>query len=293
MSIDFDRIRAQFKCSDIVARYCPDMFKKGSQYWAICPFHDDHRATNFNVYLGKDGIERWRCFACQDGGDVIDFVSAIECCTKAEAVERISGERLPAVGDFKPKPIQPDKSSAWTPIVPVPDDAPPYKPELTYNPRASKLRNYVPIMERMDAYRGSDGKLLFWVVRLRFKDGEKACPVVSYCVGPGGEKKWCARRMESPYPLMGLDDLALYPGRHVMIVSGEKCKADHDVNCTEHKDGGPMFVGITWLGGDDAVEKADWSPLAGRKFQTYADDDESGRRAMKKIHGLIEKSGTG
>jgi hypothetical protein len=293
MSIDFEQVRSQYSCSEVVARYCPDLFKKGPQYWAICPFHEDTRPTNFNVYRGEDGVERWRCFACQDGGDVVDFVAAIECCTKSEAVVIITGDTLPPVGTFKPKPLPPDRSSAWKPIVPVPIDAPPYKPELTFNPTAGKLRNYLPIMERMDAYRSDQGGLLFWVVRLRFKDGAKACPVVSYCAGPDGEKRWCARRMKAPYPLMGLDELALYPGRFVMVVSGEKCKCDHDAHVPEHKDGGPVMLSVTWVGGDDAVDKVDWAPMAGRKYQTYADDDESGRRAMNKVHMLIEKAGTG
>jgi hypothetical protein len=294
VSIEFEDIRRQHPCSQIVARYCPDLFKKGPQYWALCPFHEDSRPTNFNVYRGKNDIERWRCFRCQDGGDVIDFVSKIEGCTKPEAAKIITGEQMPAVGEFKPKPLPKDKSKQWKPIVPVPADAPPYKPELTYNPTVGQLRNYSNILERMDAYRGSDGSLLFWVVRLRFQDGNKACPVVSFCENTKGERKWCARRMDPPYPLMGLDDLARYPNRYVMVVSGEKCKVDHDDNCLEHKDGGPVFVAVTWLGGDDAVEKADWSPLRGRKWTTFADDDESGRRAMKKLHsGLVEKAGTG
>ena len=294
MSIEFDEVRKQYPCSQVVSRYVViEKRRGGPQLWGLCPFHDDTRATNFNVYMGKDGIERFRCFACHEGGDVIDFVSAIEHCTKPEAVKLITGDAMPNVGEYKPKPLPPNQTSAWEPIMPVPDDAPPYKPEITFVPHNGKLKNYLSIMERMDVYRDENGKVLFWVVKLRFKDGGKACPQVTYCAGPKGERKWCAKRMEAPYPLMGLDDLATYPARQVIIVEGEKCKTMHDEYCPEYPSGGPMFLAITWLGGCDCIDKVDWSPLAGRKVNYYEDDDDPGRIAMKEIHTLIEKSGTG
>lgn len=294
MPLDFDRVREQYSCAEIVSRYVVIEKKRGgNQLWGLCPFHDDTRATNFNVYRGKDGTERFRCFACHEGGDVIDFVAAIERCTKPEAVEIIVGNSMPNVGEYTPKKLPPNETSAWEPIIPVPDDAPPYKPELTFNPTNGKLRNYRSVMERMDPYRDANGKLMFWVVKLRFPDGGKACPQVTYCVGPGGERKWCAKRMDPPYPLMGLDDLAQYPLRHVIIVEGEKCKTEHDENCPPSPNGGPLFVCVTWLGGTDCVEKVDWTPLIGRKNSYYADDDEPGRRAMNKIFDIVEKDGTG
>jgi len=287
-------VREQYPCSQVVSRYVIIEKKRGGpQLWGLCPFHDDTKATNFNVYMGKDGIERFRCFACHEGGDVIDFVAAIERCTKPEAVEIIIGNSMPDVGEYKPKPLPPNQISAWKPIIPVPDDAPPYKPELTFNPNNGKLRNYKSIMERMDPYRDSDGRLMFWVVKLRFHDGGKACPQVTFCTGPKAEKKWCAKRMDAPYPLMGLDDLAKYPTRHVIVVEGEKCKAMHDEHCPKSPLGGPLFVAVTWLGGTDCVEKVDWSPLVERKITYYSDTDEVGRKAMKDIFNKIEKDGTG
>lgn len=287
--MDFDRVRQQYDLHTVVARYCPDLQLKGAQYWAICPFHDDSRPTNFNVYRAKDGTERFRCFVCDAHGDVIDFVSMIERCSKPEAVEKITGEALPAIGDFTPKKMPPNQTAAWVPIIPVPDDAPGYKPEITFNPTRDKLVNYKDLMTRLDPYHDAEGRLMFWVIRLRFDDGRKACPQITYCAGPGGERKWCARRMEPPFPMMGLDDLALHKGRQVLIVSGEKNKAEAQVEA-------PLFVVVTWLGGDSCVDKTDWSPLVGRRRNYHPDDDDSGRRAMKYIQDKlaeIEKSGTG
>lgn len=296
MSLEFEDVRRQYSCAEIVSRYVVIQKRgSGNQLWGICPFHDDKRPTNFNVYRAKDDIERFRCFACHEGGDVIDFVSLIERCTKPEAVKIIVGNAMPNVGEYKPKKLPPNQTSAWKPIIPVPDDAPTYKPELTFVPDSGRAKNYKPILERMDPYRDAEGKLMFWVVKLRFPDGGKACPQVCYCAGPKGERKWCAKRMEPPYPLMGLDDLAAYPTRHVMIVEGEKCKTSHDENCPENASGGPAFISVSWLGGSDCVEKVDWSPLVGRKNNYYSDNDTPGRQAMDRIFEIveIEKSGTG
>jgi len=292
MTLSFDDIRRNYPLHDVVARYCPDLKLKGRNYWAICPFHDDSNPS-MNVYSAKDGIQRFRCFSCDEHGDVIDFVSKIEKCAIADAVEKITGEKLPPVGTFKGRPPPPNKSKQWVPIVPVPLDAPPYQPRFTINPNDGKTKDYDWCLERQDAYRDSDGQLLFFVLKRRYPDGEKQCPVITYCEGPNGERKWCAKRPEPPLPLMGLDDLARYPTHPVMIVEGEKCKVGFDKNTPPKENGTPRWVCVTWVGGTNAVKHADWSPLKGRKVYVYADDDEPGRRAMNEIYELIEKSGTG
>ena len=286
MTIDFNRVRREYSLRDVAGRYL-DIRPKGKAFWALCPFHDD-RNPSFNIYKGEDGIERYRCFACLEAGDVIDFVAAIEHCEPAEAVRRITGDTLPPVGTYVRQDFPEDRSEEWTPIMPVPLDAPPYRAEFTFKPANGQTKNWKPIMERQDAYYGADGSLLFWVVRLRFPDGSKACPQVCYCEGPMGVRKWAAKRSKPPHPLMGLDDLARYPGRHVMLVSGEKCRQ-------EHADFAPAFVTVTWLGGDGAVEDTDWSPLVGRKVTYWYDDDEPGANAMRRIYEIveIEKNGTG
>ena len=135
----------------------------------------------------------------------------------------------------------------------------------------------------MDPYHDENGKLLFWVVKLRYYDGSKGCPQITYCEGPKKERKWCAKRMDPPYPLMGLDMLALFPDRYAVVVSGEACR-------TELEEFAPKMVAVTWLGGDKCVKKTDWSPLYGRKMPVivYGDDDKSGREAARDIIKILE-----
>ncbi len=273
MAIDFNAIRADYPLVDVAARYLPDLKRAGTEYVARCPFHTDGNPS-FTIYRGRDGIQRFKCFPCTLAGDVIDFVAAIENIEPGEAARRITGEDLlPRPGAYVPRDLPPDESDCWVPILPVPDDAPAYDPGRTFNPRRSKVVSYRPT--RQDAVHAADGRLLGYVVRLEF-DGQKLCPVVTYCEGPKGVRQWAAKRFPRPYPLVGLDALAARPETAVLVVSGEKCRA-------AAADALPGFVAVTWIGGDDAVDHADLEPLRGRSLTLWPDADESGVRAMARL----------
>ena len=230
---------------------------------------------------------RYRCFACGEHGDVVDFVATINNVEKAEAIKMLGGGQLPEIGTYKPKPLPPDETAAWDSIVPAPDDAPQYDPKRTYSLSRGRMVDYSYGMERLDPYYDAEGKLLCWVVRLVYEDGKKICPTITYCVGPGNKRLWTNKRMKEPYPLQGLDRLAKFPQRHVLLVSGEKVKAALDSFCPDE------LVAVSWLGGDDGRKKTDFGPLVGRKITYWPDADNSGRTAMKYAYNQIEKNGTG
>ncbi len=281
MTIDFQSIRNEYPLVDTAARYLPDMKRKGSEYVALCPFHNDG-SPSLTFYRGRDGLFRYRCFSCgagSEGGDVLDFVAAIENVDMAEAARRLTGGNIPKPGAYVPVEIPPDESDCWVPIVPVPADASPYDPATTYNPKRGKTVRYQPT--RQDVVRGPAGELLGYVVRLDFDDGQKICPVITYCEGPGGARRWATKRFPRPTPLVGLDDLAARPDNAVLVVSGEKCR---DVAAAAMQ----SFVCVTWIGGDNGVEHADLGPLAGRNMTLWPDADQSGIRAMIR---LVERLG--
>lgn len=287
MTKSIESIKADNPLHHVVARYVQNLRMKGDKYWALCPFHQDTHPTNFNIYRGRDGEYRYRCFACGEGGDVIDFVAAINNVSTKEAMSLLDTGRLPDVGSYTPKDLPPDQSILWKPIVPAPNDAPVYDPARTFNPIRGRIMNYKRGMTRCDPYFDGEGRVLCWVIRLEYEDNDKACLTITYCEGPEGQLQWAARRMDAPYPLQGLDQLAKYQKKHVLLVSGEKTKAAID----EFVPG--VFVVVSWLGGDDAVKHADLSPLKGRKVTYWPDADNSGRRAMNYAFKEIEKSGTG
>lgn len=275
MTIDFDALRRAHPLREVAARYT-DLRKKGGEYVGICPFHND-KNPSLAIYRGRDGIERFRCFSCgagTDGGDVIDFVMLIENVDTAEAVKRLDGEHLPMPTTRLPRELPPDESACWEPIIPVPDDAPAYDPARTFNPKAAAWKRYRPALTV--EYRRPDGGLIGHIVRLEFADGEKICPVITYCAGPDGERRWCAKRPRPPYPLVGSELLATRPAAPVIVVEGEKKRAAaHDAL--------PAFVVVSLLGGCEAVRANDLSPLQGRNVVLWPDADPMGRRAMRQV----------
>lgn len=54
----------------IISDYLPDLKRKGQNYVCNCPFHDE-RTGSFSVSESK---QLFKCFGCQEGGNVIDFV---------------------------------------------------------------------------------------------------------------------------------------------------------------------------------------------------------------------------
>ena len=72
---------------DVVESYIP-LKKKGSNYWGLCPFHNE-KTPSFSVYPPK---RMFHCFGCGEGGDVITFVMKYENATYPEAV-KILAER--------------------------------------------------------------------------------------------------------------------------------------------------------------------------------------------------------
>jgi hypothetical protein len=167
----------------------------------------------------------------------------------------------------------------------------------------------------VDEYRGFDGRLLGYVLRVEFPD-KKITPVVTWCVGPDGAQQWCLCPFPDPRPMQGLDALAdprrlaviekadgrqrwqlvtpgtiveLAPGerivetrdRTVLVVEGEKCRAAGAGAL-------PQYAVVSWPGGSKGIGHVDWSPLSGRDVVLWPDADAAGRDAML---GWIDASG--
>lgn len=287
MTIDFNGVRARHSLVETVARYV-DIRKRGNEYEGLCPFHNDGNPS-FKIYRGRDGFEHYRCFSCgagAEGGDVIDFLVAIENIAPGEAVRRLDGEELPLPNTRPPRTLPPDEVDCWEPIIPVPDSAPKYDPAHTFNPRRPTMDdgtvrfvNYRPTL--LTPYRNAADELIGYIVRMEFADGQKICPVITYCIGPGGTKRWCAKRPKPPYPLVGVEQLAKWPDKPVLLVEGEK-KRDTAERAL------PAFVVLSLLGGAEAVKVNDLKPLLGRKVVLCPDADVPGRKAMREVGSALK-----
>lgn len=66
--IDTDYIKDHIDIVELIGEYV-ELEKHGNGYRGLCPFHND-TSPSFNVSSQK---KTWKCFVCDNGGDVIEF----------------------------------------------------------------------------------------------------------------------------------------------------------------------------------------------------------------------------
>lgn len=76
-----NEIRNKTDIVEVISRYIP-LTKRGNNYFGICPFHDDH---NPSMSVSPDK-QMFKCFVCEKGGNVFNFVSSYEHIPFDEAV---------------------------------------------------------------------------------------------------------------------------------------------------------------------------------------------------------------
>lgn len=82
---DIKAIRQQADIVDVMSHYIT-LEKKGKDYKAICPFHDDHDPS-LSISTDK---QIFKCFVCGTGGNVFTFVQKIENISFLEAVCKLA-----------------------------------------------------------------------------------------------------------------------------------------------------------------------------------------------------------
>ncbi|WP_027371135.1 DUF3987 domain-containing protein [Desulfovermiculus halophilus] len=97
--------------------------------------------------------------------------------------------------------------------------------------------------------------------------------------------KWKSGAAPKPRPLYGLHELARNTGLTILIAEGEKA--------AEAARGlvGMEYVCMTWPGGSNAVEQADFSPLSGREVIICPDADSQGEKAALVVAENCQKAG--
>ncbi len=80
-------IQSRMDIQEVVSDYV-SLKKKGQNYWACCPFHDE-KSPSFSVAPNK-GI--YKCFGCGKGGDAISFIMDIEGLGYVEALKHLAGK---------------------------------------------------------------------------------------------------------------------------------------------------------------------------------------------------------
>ena len=76
------------KIEEVVRNYLPDLKKKGVNYWACCPFHNE-KTPSFSVSPTK-GI--YKCFGCGKGGNSVNFIMEINGFSYPEALKELANQ---------------------------------------------------------------------------------------------------------------------------------------------------------------------------------------------------------
>ncbi len=113
-TVDIAELKARHPLGDAVEAAGVALRGQGRVRQGVCPFHEEAEGS-FTVYADT---EKFYCFGCGSGGDVLDFVQRIEGLTLPEAIRRLDGGSPPVV----PTPVVARKP-APSPALPARDPA--------------------------------------------------------------------------------------------------------------------------------------------------------------------------
>ena len=109
-NVDIPALKARHPLAEVVESAGVKLKGRGRVRQGICPFHDEAEGS-FTAYGDS---ERWYCFGCGLGGDVLDFVQRSQGITLPEAIARLDGGHGP-VSVAVPRPAQTRPKTAGLP----------------------------------------------------------------------------------------------------------------------------------------------------------------------------------
>ena len=86
-NVDIAALKARHPLGDAVEAAGVRLRGRGRVRQGVCPFHDEAEGS-FTVYGDS---ERFYCFGCGEGGDVLDFIRKSEGLSLPEAIARLDG----------------------------------------------------------------------------------------------------------------------------------------------------------------------------------------------------------
>ena len=89
--IDIASVKARHDIAAVVESAGVKLHGTGRVRQGVCPFHDE-TAGSFTVYGDS---QRWYCFGCGEGGDVLDFIQRTESVPLAGALQLLGGAAAP------------------------------------------------------------------------------------------------------------------------------------------------------------------------------------------------------
>jgi len=90
--VDFSEVKKRVTLDRVLRSYGVDWLRPSGaqQYRGRCPIHQGEGMEAFHAHLRRNVFH---CFACGAGGNVLDFVAAMEGCSMREAALRLHGSQ--------------------------------------------------------------------------------------------------------------------------------------------------------------------------------------------------------
>ena len=114
--VDLPALKRRHPLGDVVEASGVQLSGHGRVRQGVCPFHEETEGS-FTVYADS---ERWFCFGCGEGGDVLDYLRRLEGLSLPEVIRRLNGgagsDTSAAV--VRPGPVTPPRR---TTVPPPPD----------------------------------------------------------------------------------------------------------------------------------------------------------------------------
>ena len=108
-TVDIPALKRRHPLGDVVEMSGVRLRGRGRVRQGVCPFHEE-REGSFTVYADT---QRFYCFGCGLGGDVLDFIQRSDGVGLPEAIRRLEGDsRSPAVAPTRVAEPQPEPPPA-------------------------------------------------------------------------------------------------------------------------------------------------------------------------------------
>lgn len=264
---------------DLLTRWFPAGKKVQREYVIGNLAGDAGDSLSINTQTG-----RWADFAANAaGGDLVSLYAAIHRLSQSEAARRLAAElgqpmEARTSRAVPPRTLQPVLAAAaeeWTPVLPIPEDAPAPPPSHPAHGRPTHVATY----------RNRDGLPLGLIYRCEPKGKRKQVMPLTWCVHTDGHHAWQWKSLPKPRSLYGAELLDAAPAATVLVVEGEgKCEAGRRLL-------GSRMTVVAWPGGANATGTADWSLLRDRKVIVWPDADKPGADAATAIVRAVKAFG--
>ena len=171
----------------------------------------------------------------------------------------------------------------YTPITPIPIDAPPFLEDLCLKGLKHKFSDPKAVY----TYRNEDGNPLCHILRFEkpgTPKGEKEFYPLTYGVDKKGENSWHLKNLIGLRPLYNLHLLSQNPDKPVIVYEGEK-KADASSILF------PDYLATSPMNGAQSPGKTDWSALKDRTVILSIDNDDPGKAFGDKVCAFCREAG--